>query len=161
MLVRKKWKFLIRNGICLFNIPHEGELWKYIWYFQWLYNNQYILTLKKSRRETENTRLERVVWSLYYQWNIQACALLKMVCLWSIAKYLMLNWIPSACPYLLAALQFITSMWPVLANEMKVKGICTQPTMLLYLFSFSNNQGCPIFQKVLLQNGGASANLGC
>ena len=54
----KKWKFLIRNGICLFNILHEGELWKYIWCFHGLYNNHCALTLKKSRKETESTDLK-------------------------------------------------------------------------------------------------------
>lgn len=33
ILGKRKWRFLIRNGICLFNILHERELWKYIWSF--------------------------------------------------------------------------------------------------------------------------------
>lgn len=55
--------------------------------------------------------------------HLRLTVLLKMLCLRSIAEYLILNWNESMCQY------------------------------FLYPFSLSNNQRCYMFQKVLLQNG--------
>lgn len=169
ILGRKEWKFLIWNGICLFNILHEGELWKHIWCFQGLCNNQYILTLKTSRRTSENTDWKSNMIPPLSTKNLRPATLLTVMFEEHYRRpdaSLNFTYLSTFLSTLAVHHKHVTNFGQ--GNDsgrymynFQIKEVKIPLVILLHIFTpLLNSQGCYMFPKELLQNDGTSIILG-